>query len=351
MKILHTADIHLREYQDERWETLQELIEIGKRNGISIFAICGDLFDKDADAEKLRPQIRGVFSSAAFKILIIPGNHDIDSYKTGMYFGDNVSVLGTLPYEYGNVRIVGIPFEPIQGEELLKKIRALREKLTSDKKNILLCHGELLDAFFSRADFGPEGEGRYMPFKLSYFEGLDIEYVLAGHFHSKFDVWRLNNGGYFVYPGSPVSITKAETGQRRVNLFEVGAPPSQVPLDTFHFQEVSLELDPLKDENPVEVVQEHLRKLHSKATPILTVKGYVNSEQVKMTEADIVAQIKEIAKGKCAEERYEFKDISTILENDLFKRFTNEATESGRTREDIKRLQDITIRAMMQAGL
>ena len=135
MKILHTADIHLREYQDERWETLQELIEIGMRNGISIFAVCGDLFDKDVDAEKLRPQIRGVFSSAAFKILILPGNHDIDSYKTGMYFGDNVSVLGTLPYEYGNVRIVGIPFEPIHGEELLKKIRALREKLTSDT-----CH-------------------------------------------------------------------------------------------------------------------------------------------------------------------------------------------------------------------
>jgi exonuclease SbcD len=76
--------------------------------------------------------------------------------------------------------------------------------LTADKKNILLCHGELLDAFFSRTCFGAEGEGRYMPFKLSYFDDLNIDYVLAGHFHSRFDVWQLKNGGYFVYPGSPI---------------------------------------------------------------------------------------------------------------------------------------------------
>ena len=31
MKILHTADIHIRKYEDERWETLQKLIKIGKK--------------------------------------------------------------------------------------------------------------------------------------------------------------------------------------------------------------------------------------------------------------------------------------------------------------------------------
>ena len=29
MKILHTADIHLKEYGDERWQALQKLIAIG----------------------------------------------------------------------------------------------------------------------------------------------------------------------------------------------------------------------------------------------------------------------------------------------------------------------------------
>jgi DNA repair exonuclease SbcCD nuclease subunit len=351
VKILHTADIHLKEYKDERWEALEQLVEIGKRNTVDVLTICGDLFDKDVDAENLRPKIREVFSNIPFKVLIIPGNHDAESYKGGMYFGEDVFILTGSPFEYGDVRIVGVPFEPIQGQNLLGKIRALKETLTPDKKNVLLCHGELLDAFFSRVDFGDEGEERYMPFKLSYFEGLNIDYVLAGHFHSKFDDRRLENGGYFVYPGSPVSITQRETGQRGVNLFEVGSPPHKYPLDTFHYQEITITLDPFKEENPVEIVQQHFEKLHPRASAILTVKGYVNSEKIQMTEQDIVFQIKETTKGKCAEEHYDFSDISRILENDLFKSFMNKVKGGDYTEEEERQLQDIAIKAMMQAGL
>jgi len=352
VKILHTADIHLREYKDERWEALEQIAEVGKRNQVDILTICGDLFDKDVDAENLRPKIREIFSNIPFKVLIIPGNHDADSYKGGMYFGEDVFILTGSPFEYGDVRIIGMPFEPIQGQNLLGKIRALKEALTPDKKNVLLCHGELLDVFFSGADFGAEGEERYMPFKLSYFEGLNIDYVLAGHFHSRFDVWQLKDGGYFAYSGSPVSITKREMGQRKVNLFEVGNPPQEYLLDTFHFQEIIIELDPFKDEDIMRVVQERFKKLHSKASVILTVKGYVNSEKIQMTEQDFVSQIKEITKGKCAEEHYEeFRDISRILENDLFKSFMNKVKEGGYTEEEERQLQDTAIKAMMQAGL
>jgi len=351
MKILHTADIHLRGDKDERWEALQKLIETSKENKVSIFAICGDLFDKDVDAESLRPKIRELFSNTGFKVLIIPGNHDKDSYKSGMYFGEDVSILGTLPFEDDNVRIVGMPFEPVQGEELLTKIRTLREILTPDKKNILLCHGELLDAFFYRTDFGAEGDGRYMPFKLSYFEGLNVDYVLAGHFHSKFDIRQLRNGGYFVYPGSPVSVTKSEVGQRKVNIFELGEPPEEYLIDTFHFEEVTVELSPFKDENPVEILRGRFEKLHPRATAILTVKGYVNSEKVQMLEPDIVAQIREMVGAKCGVEHYEFRDISKILENDLFKDFTYKVREAGYTDEEVKQLQDIAIQAMMKAEL
>lgn len=356
VKILHTADLHLREYGDERWEALRELIQIGKQNRVGVFAICGDLFDKDIDAENLRPRIRELFSNTDFKVLIIPGNHDKDSYQSGMYFGEDVFVLGTPPFqviELESVKIAGIPFEPIQGGELLRRIQALREVFTPNKKSILMCHGELLDAFYTRADLGLEGEARYMPFKLSYFEGLNVDYVLGGHFHSKFDIRRLGNGGYFVYPGSPVSITRAETGQRKANLFEVGDPPGEFPLDTFHFEEITIALDPLRNESPVETVRGHFERLHPKATAILTVKGYINSEQINMTEPEIVTRINEMARGRYDENHYpfSFRDISRILENDLFIGFTTKARESGCTEEEMERLQDITIRAMMQADL
>jgi len=355
MKVLHTADIHLREYQDERWEALVKLVEIGRQNAVELFVICGDLFDGGVDAESLRPQIREVFSNTGFKVLIIPGNHDKDSYSSGMYFGADAVVLGDSPFEeYSGVRIIGLPFEPVGGEDLFRRIRALSKFLTGDRKNILLCHGELLDAFFSkmsRIDFGDEGEGRYMPLKLSYFEGLNIDYVLAGHFHGSFDVRKLPNGGYFVYPGSPVSITMREVGQRKVNLFEIGEPPSEYVLDTPHYEEVPIEFDPFKDEDPLEIVKVSLQKAHPTAKIILTVGGYINGKQIHITEEELVNRIKEIGVGRYVADSYNFRDISRIVEDDLFVSCMHKLEKAGHDVEKTKQLREVTIRAMMQAGL
>lgn len=353
MKVLHTADIHLREYEDERWKALQKLIEIGKAEKVELFVISGDLFDRGINAETLRPKIREIFSNTGFKIVLIPGNHDDESYKSGMYFGEDTIILNDLnePFEYKDVRIWGLPFEPLEGEKVVEKLRSIANNLTSDRKNILLYHGELLDAFFSRRDFGEEGEERYMPVKLSYFKDLNLDYILAGHFHSRFDTWKLENGGYFVYPGSPVSITKRETGRRKVNIFEIGQPPREHPLDTFHFEEVVIELDPFMGENPVEIVKERLKASHPEASIILTVRGYINSEEIEMSESELVEQIKEVIKDKPVEEYLEFRDMYTILEDDLFKSFMSKLAETPFTEEKKKELLDLTIQAMMEARL
>jgi DNA repair protein SbcD/Mre11 len=352
VKILHTADIHLREYADDRWKTLEKLIEIGKQEKVEIFVISGDLFNKDIDAEILRPRIREVFSGTGFRIVLTPGNHDSESYRSGMYFGEDVSILTNLedPFEYEGVRIWGLPFEPLEGEEVLSKLRSLASNLKADRTNILLYHGELLDTFFSRTDFGDEGEGRYMPVKLSYFRDLHIDYVLAGHFHSKFDVRRLESGGYFVYPGSPISITERELGQRKVNIFEVGGPPKEYLLDTPHFEEVSLKFDPFVDKSPIELVTECLQGIHSQANLMLTVKGYIDSEKIAATESELVRQIKELVKDKAIRSLdLEFSDTHTILADDLFRSFINRLEQCDYDEEKKKHLRELAIRAMMDA--
>jgi len=354
MRILHTADIHLREYGDDRWKALQRLIEVGKKEKIEIFVISGDLFDKGIDAENLRPKIREIFSHTSFKIVLIPGNHDSDSYASGMYFGEDTVILTDLnsPFEYKDVRIWGMPFEPIEGEKILDKLHSLANNLTSDRENILLYHGELLDAFFSRRDFGEEGEERYMPVRLSYFKDLKIDYVLAGHFHSSFDVRRLENGGYFVYPGSPISITKRETGQRKVNIFEAGKPPEEYPLDTPYFEEVVIKLDPYEKKNPIEIIREKLDNLQSNAKAILTIKGFINGEVLNINETELIKQIKEFAAQRNVElfpSEPELKDIWMILEDDLFKSFTEKLERTGYEEEEKKQMRDIAIRAMMEA--
>ncbi|MDP9751427.1 metallophosphoesterase [Thermoanaerobacter pentosaceus] len=43
MRILHTADLHLKKYGDERWKTLEELIEVGRKEKINLLVISSDL--------------------------------------------------------------------------------------------------------------------------------------------------------------------------------------------------------------------------------------------------------------------------------------------------------------------
>ena len=353
MKILHSADIHLKEYEDERWKALQELIGIGKKENVEIFAISGDLFNKDIDAENLRPKIRELFSDNGFQIVLIPGNHDSDSYRSGMYFGEDTTILTDSEdcFEYKGVRIYGVPFEPIGGEKILYKLHSLRDKLTpGKKKNILLYHGELLDAFFSRKDFGDEGEERYMPVKLSYFKDLNIDYVLAGHFHSNFQIRRLANGGFFVYPGSPLSLTKRETGQRKVNIFKLGGPPGEYLLNTPYLEEVNITFDPLKDKIPLQIVRKHLASFPPEAKIVLTIKGYVNSKEIKMNESELVEEIKKIASNRCAElPKFEFKDIQVILEDELFKKLLYKFEQANYDDKKKSQMRYIAIKAMSEA--
>jgi exonuclease SbcD len=353
MKILHTADIHLKEYGDERWQALQKLIAIGGEEGIAIFVISGDLFDREVDAEYLRPHIRGLFSDTGFKICLIPGNHDSDAYAGGMYFGEDTAILTDLsrPFTYQDVTIWGVPYKPMEKEEILHQLRSLAHQVTPDQKHIVLLHGELLDAFFSRMDFGAEGDERYMPVRLSYFNDLPVDYVLAGHFHKRFDVRRLEGGGYFVYPGSPVSITRRETGQRKVNLFEVGKPPQEYPLDTPHFEDVVIACDPLSDKSPLETVRERFQSLHANARVILTITGFINGEAIGMNEEEFVKHVQKIVRDKSVEEHYEFRDIRMILEDDLFKGFLKRLEQRDYDEGRKRQMQEIAIRAMMDAQL
>jgi exonuclease SbcD len=352
MKIIHTADLHLQEYGDGRWQALQKLIALGKKEKIELVLISGDLFDRGSNAEALRPYIRSLFTGTGFRICLIPGNHDKDSYAGGVYFGEDTILLTdpNTPFQYQDVMIWGIPFEPAEREKILYQLHALAHRLTPGKKHIVLFHGELLDAFFSRGDFGDEGDERYMPIKLSYFHDLQVDYVLAGHFHKRFDVRKLAQGGYFVYPGSPISITKKETGQRRINLFELGKPPQELLLDTPYFEEVTIVCDPFSDKNPLESIKERLQQLPANAQVLLTVTGFINGEVLGMTEEEFAEGIKKIVRDRCAEQpNFKFRDIRQILEDDLFKEFSAKLAQAAYAEEKKDEMREMAIKAMMDA--
>lgn len=350
MKILHTADVHLGTFGDERWSALQTILNIGKKERVDVLTISGDLFDEKLDVENLRPKIRELFSNNGFDIVIISGNHDCN-VCTDMYFGSDVKVLSDVgkPFEKEDVRIWGLPFENVSNEQLIEKLEYLKTKMEKEHTNILLYHGELLDAFFSKKDFGEEGEQRYMPMKLAYFNDLRFNYVLAGHFHSTFDVRTLKNGGYFVYPGSPISITRKETGRRYVNLFETGRDPYPYPLDTHHFEEITLTLEPSSCKRPVEQIKSILQKADPSAEILLTIDGYFDRGKIDMNEPELIKAINKTIKKKC-EVVFQAREIHAILEDDIFKNFSQKLDAAGFEEEKKRQVLQVAIKAMMEAS-
>ncbi len=348
MKILHTADIHLKDFGDERWIALQAILQTAKEQKCDVLVISGDLFDANSNLEDLRSKIRDLFSNIDFDVVLIAGNHDCSICK-GMSFGTKAWPLTSIdkPFEKEDVTIWGLPFEDLQDEEIIEKLDSLRTRLDKDRSNILVYHGELLDALFRKDDSGEEGERRYMPLKLSYFEGIPIAYVLSGHFHSSFSVRPLPNGGHFVYPGSPVSITRKETGRRSINLFEVGKNPSQFFLNTFHFEDIAITLDPFSTKPPLDAIREEIAKKHFKSSLSLTVQGFMDCQAIGMTETEFVAAANQEAKGKCSIS-FQFKNIQDILADDLFKSFVKKLDQKNLDERERKEMLSLAIEAMKE---
>ncbi len=354
MRILHTADVHLQRKGDERWGALERVVALAQQEQVGLLAISGDLFDAEVDAEALRPALRALLGGHQFQVLLLPGNHDQHAYRPGFYFGENVRVLTQRqPVRIGNTSVIGLPYGDLRDERLVAELRACGEAVASAETSILLYHGELLDALpvdTERADFGPEGTARHMPVALRYFEDVPVDYVLAGHFHSRFQEWALPGGGFFVYSGSPISITRRETGQRAVNLFGVGEPPRAHMLDTPHFEYVCVRLDPFSGTDPPEAVRQRLTAAHPAARILLEVSGHVDGEALGRTEEELAAELEELA-GGCAAFTFAVRDVSRLVGTSLFKEFRERAERQADEPARLEELTRIALQAMTEAGL
>lgn len=355
MKIIHTCDIHLREDNPERWDSLRTIVKLCREKEAGALVISGDLFDADVEANKLKADLRTLFSDLPFEIFIIPGNHDSQSFEDRAFFGSNVRVIlspGNI-FKIGDVAIAGIPFKNIREPELFAMLQAVSAKLDPDNINLLMFHGELLDSYYSRTDFGEEGDVRYMPARLDFFSGLNFDYVLAGHFHTNFNAWEFgkqNGKGYFVYPGSPVPVTRRETGKRKVNIFEAGHAPEQVILDgAYYYESIVVKLDPFAEKDPVTAVKEKISRIDDTARIDLRVEGYLNSAKHGIDETGLYDFLESLKSGGRIDlVSYKAVDLNVIFEDHIYKSFILKV-DSGNYPQHVKdAMKEYFLKAMTE---
>lgn len=353
MKIFHTSDLHIRSVDDQRYRALVTLLKECQRLQANVLTIGGDLFDSNVEGGTVYPELRKVFEAYPFEVVIIPGNHDQAAFPMGVHLGKNVHMIqdAARPLSVGDVTIWGLPFQDLSEEEVLKTLRRIAKQVPPSGTHVLLFHGELLDiADFSGA-FGDEGEKRYMPVRLAFFEGLPWKYILAGHFHTTFHIFSISGASFFVYPGSPIPVTRREIGPRKACLIEVGSEPREVVLPTPYYEVLELKLDPLSGENPFARVEASLSSRPGPARLLVSLSGYFDSHQMGVSEQELITRLQTILQGRGELVEIRHRDIHDILDTDLFRRFKEKVDSRESETAQRQALIELALRAMMEANL
>jgi DNA repair exonuclease SbcCD nuclease subunit len=339
VKILHTADVHLRQDDSETVEALKQVLNKAEELNVDLLTIGGDLFDTSEDAEALRPELRELLKGNSFDILAIPGNHDEDVYRENLRFGNDLEVLTDKPYatrEFGDVEIIGVPFQSSMDDELFS---ALKEN-SNDQTQLMLLHCTL-DIGFQSGGVGEE-EGEYFPITKATLAELDYNYVLAGHIHSTDREVPLDNGGTFIYPGSPVSHSTKETGRRKAILIDTEEDNvSSVSLETFYHDSYSKMVRPGEEDEVVNEIEEWVnQRKEDHCSLTVSVDGFVDRDENEFYE-----ELEDVAGP--AEISDSFRSVSPVLEHPLYQRFMEKLEEKDDLEEE-EAVEDQVIRVLSQ---
>jgi len=338
MRIIHTSDLHLSKDKPETINALKHVLEICKRFSVDMLTIGGDLFDSARDSDILRPQLRREFSGNNFKILAIPGNHDREAYAGNLDFGQDLIIASDDPFKVVSCRedaIVSLPFRDRPSEELYSQLKIAAQEA---KTRILLLHCTL-DIGFATQDFGEEDTRNYFPVTLATLSRLGYQYMLAGHFHKETCFRRLDNGGLFVYPGSPVSHSKKEIGRRQVVLIDTETGHCEgVPLGSFYHDKLEVYVRPGEEDQVLKDIESWVNeRAENECALEIIVRGFI-----KINEKEFSSSLEAI--GKNVEVHHEYRDIKYVLDHPLFRRF-KEKLESEEI-EDKHRVEFMVLEAM-----
>ena len=323
-RILHTADIHLDSIAEERHAALDSVLEDASNADVDLVTIGGDLFDSELAAEQLRESLRELFSNRSYPILTIPGNHDASAYRSNLFFGDSFIAATESPFDHyvvdDTTRITYLPYTPQATDELLI---SLRDREPFEGTECLLLHCSL-DAPL-HGDVGDESEQRYFPVTKEQLAELDFEYYLAGHYHSQHHV-ELSNGGTFVYPGTPASITQTELGRRTYVYIDTEADTGvQFPsLESYHYDELNLRVTPGQEDRVFREINSQVAIWHDRdVEPQITVDGFIETDETEFESA-----LEDHSNGISVTNRT--RDVEHILSHPLFEAFEHQLENRDR---------------------
>lgn len=294
MRILHTADVHLKTAGD--LSILQTIIRTAADKKCAAILIAGDLFDQQSAGLATEQAIPQIFQEFEGEILILPGNHDYEILQGKKSLSRNSMILNSREFiirrKLDNAELAAVPFRK---DLSMKDIGAID---CDPENSILLAHGN----YYTNEFFYDDEVKKYFPI---FDEDLrdNYRYVALGHYHRHF---RYELGRTVVLnPGSPRITRASDTGPRMVSI-----------LDTSNWKDESVTL-PVEYILPLEIyasvfdTPEILReKLKQKlqaiqnpklARPSVVLRGTLSSEIEITSLQEMLSQTANQSIGKAAE--------------------------------------------------
>ncbi len=324
MRILHIADVHLKSGEQKRLQIFDGLLRKAAEIEADCVIIAGDLFDSDADATQMRNTVRKMFEAVKCTFLIIPGNHDLDSFGPGFDYGKNVVQLVDVPfstYELEGIKFYGVPY----GERKFSdNIRDIPKGV-----DVLIAHGTLYDRSFIFSVL-EDIETEYMPIYPVHLEGI-ARYVALGHLHSR-NIEMKYGTTKVVYPGSPTALDTKCIVPRCFYAIEIDSAQVNVskhPVEGAHYWvEKEFFIFPDVEEKIIADVESCLENIDgSTAMPNISIRGYTLT-----SEKEFADSIEPKVAGLCKQfEDYKLEiavqSWDVIMQNRMVQRFVSRTRE------------------------
>lgn len=275
MKIVHTADLHLKKDDTETLAVFDWILKKATALKAHCIIISGDMFDSNTDATSLRPQIKRLCDNTPVTILIIPGNHDSGAFKKGYDYGKSVIQCTDQPFtfvEMEDIKLAAIPYQEKKFAECIKDVPS--------NTDILVAHGTLYDPSIM-VSILDDAETKYMPIYPANLEN-SARYVAMGHLHAR-SIEKKYGKTLVVYPGSPVALDSKCVSERRcyevvIEQKTISVSPLLVDIAPYYHKETYFVFAG-NEEHIINKIEESLNSLDPiHRMPAITVKGYTGMQ-------------------------------------------------------------------------
>jgi exonuclease SbcD len=180
--------------------------------------ISGDLFDSARAAQELRVDARRLFDSLEKDVYIIPGNHDLQAFQSGEYYGRNVHIAKSpMRWELEGALLLGIPYLP--GRQGAESLLSLSKTQGEQLPLIALMHANFYNSSLSACFFAEDSDDACLWDRD--LEELPPSYIALGHWHNPTLPPIRVNKAQVAYSGTPCPTAKGENGARRAFLIDI----------------------------------------------------------------------------------------------------------------------------------